>query len=57
MQRTSAVLVMVCGFCRYFIVLEGMRKLMSSHFLVRGLLTFSIIYIHTELYTAFYVGI
>jgi hypothetical protein len=30
MQRTSALLVMVCGVCRCFIVLEGMHKLMSS---------------------------
>ncbi len=30
MQRTSVLLVMVCGVCRCFIVLEGMRKLMSS---------------------------
>ncbi len=31
MQRTIALLVMVCGVCRCFIVLEGMRKLTSSN--------------------------
>ena len=30
MQRTIVMLVMVCGVCRCFIVLEGMRKLTSS---------------------------
>jgi hypothetical protein len=30
MQRTSAILVMVCGVCRCFIVFEGMRNLTSS---------------------------
>ncbi len=30
MQRTSVLFVMVCGVCRCFVVLEGMRKLTSS---------------------------
>jgi hypothetical protein len=29
-QRTSTMLVMVCGVCRCFIVLEGVRNLTSS---------------------------